>query len=358
MNDKRRSFHAYGPLTEKPSQPTSQGQQRFNRGHQRSRSAVMLSNGSGRRSFGLQPLAEEGTDDDSKKKTELADVDATVTVDSLQDMINTLKALPPVNLKDTAMNRSSSGGGGGHRKHSSVSLTKGIGADTMQSMVQNTVQELRNIPNDKNARQRSRRAASMSSSMEASAAYRNAALAEAEAKLSGNLGSKVGGTIQEEEPRTQPMPRRHSTSRATSGFVLDENRRLPGRRRYSESSSTFDRGALGVTGKRMSLQQLPTLSENSVLPNANRRLTFNKPLTLEDSNKRMIHSRRSSRNLDFDWRSCKSIFMHICRSHVIKLMHIGDSFKSNVASILTNYSLSAIIQPCTFHTYKSQLYKG
>lgn len=318
----------------------------------------MLSNGSGRRSFGLQPLAEEGTDDDSKKKTELADVDATVTVDSLQDMINTLKALPPVNLKDTAMNRSSSGGGGGHRKHSSVSLTKGIGADTMQSMVQNTVQELRNIPNDKNARQRSRRAASMSSSMEASAAYRNAALAEAEAKLSGNLGSKVGGTIQEEEPRTQPMPRRHSTSRATSGFVLDENRRLPGRRRYSESSSTFDRGALGVTGKRMSLQQLPTLSENSVLPNANRRLTFNKPLTLEDSNKRMSHSRRSSRNLDFDWRSCKSIFIHICRSHVIKLMHIGDSFKSNVASILTNYSLSAIIQPCTFHTYKSQLYKG
>ncbi|KAI9492332.1 hypothetical protein BDB00DRAFT_883467 [Zychaea mexicana] len=327
--DKRRSFNTYAPLLEKSTAPPNKDRP-FTRGHQRSRSAVMLTNSGSRKSFGLQPLSEESED----KK---------VTVDSLQDMINTLKGLPPVMLKEntngaTARSNSISGATNNGSTSSStssysrrLSLGNGIsGPDTMQNMVQNTVQELRNI--DKSARRRSRRASSMTSTLEASVALRDVALAEAEAKLMGTFAKIEGTSVDQKQGKGQEevdydddddddgdepsikemlmsMPRRHSTSRHVG--LNEENVapiRTASRRRYSESSgNSFDMSSLpGAGGKRTSLQQLPTLSENAEMFGSGkgaRRLTFNKPLTLEDSNKKISHSRRSSRNLDYDWRS-------------------------------------------------------
>ncbi|KAI9276816.1 hypothetical protein BDA99DRAFT_567729 [Phascolomyces articulosus] len=332
--DKRRSLNTYAPLIT----PSTNKDRPMTRGHQRSRSAVMLTNSSSRKSFGLQPLSEEsGAGVDNKK----------VTVDSLQDMINTLKSLPPVTLNkegngpmpngtisSSAVIGSSSSSRPGSRRPS-------IGPDTMQDMVQNTVQELRNIDKHTAARRRSRRASSMTSTLEASVALRDFALAEAEAKLMGTFAKIEGKNLdikEEEEEEDEldnkepssikqmlmSMPRRHSTSRHVGLNEEIHNNgiapiRTAGRRRYSESSgNSFDMSSLSSlggngsmgnsgTGKRMSLQQLPTLSENAEMSGkAGRRLTFNKPLTLEESNKKISHSRRSSRNLDYDWRSSTS----------------------------------------------------
>lgn len=264
----------------------------------------MLTNQNANRNFGLQTLTEEGGDGQSAEAP-------LMTVDSLQDMINTLKSLPPVTLKESgpSSNRNSASSLAMPRKHRSVSLSmNGYGPDAMQNMVQSAVQELRNIPNDKNARRRSRRASSMNSSFEASAAFRDAALAEAEAKLTGTL-SKIENL--DNVPR-RTMPRRHSTSQRLSSTSFGHEERGPGRRRYSESSSSFDLNSLNLNGKRLSLQQLPALAENteeSDTVKAGRRLTFNKPLVLEDSNKKIGQSRRSSRNLDYDWRASKGSFL-------------------------------------------------
>ncbi|KAG0174502.1 hypothetical protein DFQ30_004135 [Apophysomyces sp. BC1015] len=301
--DKRRSFHTFGPGLEN----TRPRQQQPHRGHQRSRSAItsdMLSNHSGRRTLGLQTLTEEG--EDPKKKREEAG--RSVTVDSLQDMINTLRSLPPITTKeDSANNRKSVG----HRKqHSMSALNFGphqgkrlsYNGD-MQMVLQNTVQEIRSI-NDKAERRRSVRASSISERDEDAYVSREAALAEAEAKLMGTYKKEQinDGATQEK------MARRHSTSRHLS---YEEQRgndfaRPPGRR-FSESSGSFD-SSLPNTNKRMSLQ-LPTLSENSeessTSGKSGRRIQFNKPLNLSLDEKR-THSRRSSRNFDYDWRSSTS----------------------------------------------------
>ncbi|KAI7887119.1 RNB-domain-containing protein [Lichtheimia hyalospora FSU 10163] len=317
--DKRRSLQSYSPLIDTTNRSSSSTSS-FSRGHQRSRSAVMLGNFTGRRGSGLlQTLTEEA----AAASTTTTEDDKKVTVDSLQDMINTLKSLPPVTIKEGTQVMPSSSTSVPtppqrmpQRRRSTLS-----GADTMQNMVQNTVQELRNI--DKHgamgmgaARRRSRRASSMTSTLEASVALRDAALAETEAKLLGTFAK-----IEEDEPDVAmvpptPIPRRHSVSRP----IMEDTPMMRPRRRYSESSSGFDlsslhNGTTSATGggpKRMSLQQLPTLAENGEMASSRsgRRLTFNKPLTLEDSNKRISngpssagHSRRSSRNLDYDWRS-------------------------------------------------------
>ncbi|KAI7858963.1 hypothetical protein BDC45DRAFT_553924 [Circinella umbellata] len=341
--DKRRSFHTYAPLVT----PSTNKDRPMTRGHQRSRSAV-ITNSSSRKSFGLQPLSEEEHNEDNHNSyyNKNSNNNSKVTVDSLQDMINTLKSLPPVNLNgpnptSTQSSTHISGSRPGSRRPS-------IGPDNMQNMLQNTVQELRNInDNNKNQQQqqqqqqqmnrrRSRRASSMTSTLEASVALRDLALAQAEAKLMGTFAKIEGRNLDktemnhpldenedEEEDCHEPsikqmlmsMPRRHSTSRQYGGLNNDENGGMPtmrtaGRRRYSESSgNSFDMSSLpslcnNGMGKRMSLQQLPTLSENAEMLSgkAGRRLTFNKPLTLEESNKKISHSRRSSRNLDYDWR--------------------------------------------------------
>lgn len=306
MSDRRRSMDPFQktPLTPKPQK--EQQEKAFVRGHQRSRSAVMLTNQS-KRNFGLQTLTEEMKQPEKEE-------DQSVTVDSLQDMINTLKSLPPVTLKESNRNSQrklslsmmkplASAAAAGSTSSSSTSGSSS-GADTMQNMIQNTVQELRNIPpQDKTVRRRSRRAASMNTTLEASTAMRDAALAEAEAKLLGQQGR-----IMEEGP-TNPrlgMPRRHTTSLKgpppLASSSADLFSRPAGRRRYSESSGTFDPSTL--IGKRTSLQQLPTLSENTELK-PSRRLTFNKPLVLEDSNRSLPGSRRSSRSYDNDWRASK-----------------------------------------------------
>lgn len=126
---------------------------------------------------------------------------------------------------------------------------------------------------------------------------RDEALAEAEAKLMGTFQPK------------KKDGRRNSDVRP------------PSSRRYSESQQ-FDNNApistsvssSGLSSKRTSLQ-MPTLSENVATENGSgsgRRIVFNKPLNLSASNKEETlieskrlsgHQRRSSRNLDFDWRS-------------------------------------------------------
>ncbi|CDH57087.1 rnb-domain-containing protein [Lichtheimia corymbifera JMRC:FSU:9682] len=324
--DKRRSLQSYSPLIDTTNRSSSSSSSSsFSRGHQRSRSAVMLGNFGGRRGSGLlHTLTEEAAAATATTTTTTED-DKKVTVDSLQDMINTLKSLPPVTIKE---------GGGQQQQQVMPSPSTSVptppqrmpqrrrstlsGADTMQNMVQNTVQELRNIDRHSvgmvGARRRSRRASSMTSTLEASVALRDAALAETEAKLLGTFAK-----IEEDEPDATmvpptPIPRRHSVSRP----IMEDPPIIRPRRRYSESSSGFDlsslhNGSLGGGPKRMSLQQLPTLAENGEMSSSlrsGRRLTFNKPLTLEDSNKRLSngpssagHSRRSSRNLDYDWRS-------------------------------------------------------
>ncbi|KAI9318073.1 hypothetical protein BX666DRAFT_1934548 [Dichotomocladium elegans] len=278
--DKRRSFNTFSPVPDSLGSP--QVSTVFARGHQRSRSAVMLSNIQTRRTSGLQTLAEEGADEKR------------VTVDSLQDMINTLKSLPPVTIKEQLPPTQP------QPQQPEPQRRPLTGADTMQSIVQNTVQELRNI--DKHARRRSRRASSMTGTVESSIFLRDSALAEAEAKLSGTFARIDEDDLNNDKPMPL-IPRRHSASRPSI-----EDPIIRPIRRYSESSSGFDLATLNGTSngpKRMSLQQLPTLAENpEAALKSSRRLTFNKPLTLEESNKKMGgHSRRSSRNLDYDWRS-------------------------------------------------------
>ncbi|KAF7725621.1 hypothetical protein EC973_009500 [Apophysomyces ossiformis] len=300
--DKRRSFHTFGPGLE-TSRPRQQQPQR---GHQRSRSAItsdMLSNHSGRRTLGLQTLAEE---EDPKKKREEAG--RSVTVDSLQDIINTLRSLPPITTKEESVNNRKSVG---HRKqHSMSALNFGphqgkrlsYNGD-MQMVLQNTVQEIRSI-NDKAERRRSVRAGSISERDEDEYISREAARAEAEAKLMGTYKKEES----EDSSIQEKTARRHSTSKH---FSYEEPRasdfvRPPGRR-FSESSGSFDSSPPN-TNKRMSLQ-LPTLSENSEESTtggkSGRRIQFNKPLNLSVDEKK-THSRRSSRNFDYDWRSSTS----------------------------------------------------
>ncbi|KAF7731437.1 hypothetical protein EC973_000245 [Apophysomyces ossiformis] len=157
-------------------------------------------------------------------------------MDSLKDMINTIKTLPPITSKDE--NRTH-----GHRRQ--------LSASSLTVHVED--------------RQRRKRAESISEEV-----TREAALAETRAKLMGTFTRK----------KEAGEPER------TGEFT---------RRRYSDAS-TFD--------KRTSLQ-LPPLSENMEVPangRSGKRIVFNKPLDLS-LEERKPSSRRSSRNLDNDWRA-------------------------------------------------------
>lgn len=253
-------------------------------------------------------MIEEDQDAQKKKK----DVD----IDSLQDMINTLKNLPPIISPNatTVSTDNSNRKSLGHRKQHSMSalVTGGVGNQQHHQVTSNKrlsynngVSDMQSNINSSENRRRSKRSSSISSSSNDvrdgnifNTLSRDEALAEAEAKLMG---------------------------------TFQNNRKNMGRR-YSESQQQqFDASKIGTStssgllSKRTSLQ-LPTLNENmATTPSSSstgRRITFNKPLDLSSAgkfdtgdtlveNKRLSgtgngHQRRSSRNLDLDWRSSGS----------------------------------------------------
>ncbi|KAI8978961.1 hypothetical protein BDB01DRAFT_852185 [Pilobolus umbonatus] len=289
VQEKRSSFNGFvEPTRSKPLSSQHQQQQSDDRIHQRARSASasdLVFNHGNRRNFGLQTLVEE---DDQKKKNK------EVTVDSLQDMINTLKNLPPIissnkpimgHRKQHSMSALVLSGGTNNLVTSNKRLSYNTGGSDMQSALKSNYQE----PNQE--KRRTRRSQSISEydkHTNLSSFSRNEAWAEAEAKLMGT-----------------------HKSNNYDNFTLSPQR--PMSRRYSESSRA-ESTPLPSTGisKRGSLQ-LPTLSENSVVDNkSSRRIVFNKPLNLSNNtlndelveSKRLSgHQRRSSRNLDSDWRS-------------------------------------------------------
>lgn len=289
------------------------------RSHARSKSAItsdMFDNNALRNAHsasGLHTLAEEGskTSKELKRQSTAANghrsyrsgedqnLDESVAMSSLQDMINTLKSLPPIppsnrsstqNLEEPATRR-------GHRKQHSMSAINLHRNRFSQTLDQNnkahhtSLQELRNIPEIPeqrtskfpNGAQNTER----NSDDEESSEYysRGDALAEAEAKLMGTYKPKED----------------HVESTSTS---LKDRRRSG--RRYSDSNGSdrpsFSTVAASSFSKRTSLQ-LPTLSEtNEMAANGkSKRLTFNKPLDL--SLEKKGHRRSTSRNFDSDWRA-------------------------------------------------------
>lgn len=251
-------------------------------------------------------MVEEDQDAQKKKK----DVD----IDSLQDMINTLKNLPPIISPNTTASTDDRKSLGHRKQHSMSALVTGGGVGNQHHQVtsnkrlsyNNGVSDMQSNINSSENRRRSKRSSSISSNNNDirdgnifNTLSRDEALAEAEAKLMG---------------------------------TFQNNRKNMGRR-YSESQQQqqqqqFDASKIGTSAsssllsKRTSLQ-LPTLSENmATTPSStSRRIAFNKPLDLSSAgkfdagdtlveNKRLSssgtgngHQRRSSRNLDLDWRS-------------------------------------------------------
>lgn len=309
MPDKRRSF-GY----EKPSRPPSfQPQQQQQHGHQRSRSSSDLvsnpSNNGRRNNFGLQTLVEE---EDANRKKTAANAAAFTNLDSLQDMINTLKNLPPIISNPISQNNTSTVKG--HRKQQSMSaLLSGNGNHQVTSNKRlsynnsNGVSDMQSNlsfeqPSD-NSKRRSGRSQSISGVKDSNifnTLSRDEALAEAEAKLMGTFQPSTS-TKREGSRRNSDV--RPSSSHRYSGSQQYDN--------HGPISSSVSSGVL--TNKRTSLQ-MPTLNENVATENgmSGRRINFNKPLNLsaakEDAlneSKRLSagHQRRSSRNLDYDWRA-------------------------------------------------------
>jgi exoribonuclease R len=239
-----------------------------------------------------------------------------VDIDSLQDMINTLKNLPPIISPNTTANGTSDnkknlghrkqhsmsalvgsgiGGGGGGNQHHQVTSNKRLSYN-------NGVSDMQSNINSSENRQRSRRSSSISNSNDVrdgnifNNLSRDEALAEAEAKLMGTF-----------QKNRKNMGRRYSESQQ--------------QQQQFDSSKIGTSASSGLLSKRTSLQ-LPTLNENmATTGSTGRRITFNKPLDLSSSNankfentfgdtlvenKRLSgggHQRRSSRNLDMDWRA-------------------------------------------------------
>ncbi|KAI9269424.1 hypothetical protein EDC94DRAFT_598818 [Helicostylum pulchrum] len=300
--DKRRSL--IGPTDKKLSFQQSKG-------HQRSRSSsdLVVSNlsiANGRRNinnFGLQTLVEE---EDAQKKNKPSQMD------SLQDMINTLKNLPPVinnpvaphtkgHRKQHSMSAlvsSSYSGNGNHQvtNNKRLSYNNSNGVSDMQTNL--------SFEKPSDNRNRSRRSQSISNSSDGfdssnifNNLSRDEALAEAEAKLMGTFQPK------------KKDGRRNSDVRPPSSRRYSESQQFENNTPISTSVSS------GLLSKRTSLQ-MPTLNENVATENgasgSGRRIMFNKPLNLsaakEDAlteSKRLSsgHQRRSSRNLDLDWRA-------------------------------------------------------
>ncbi|KAI9320685.1 hypothetical protein BX666DRAFT_1852183 [Dichotomocladium elegans] len=282
--DKRRSLH----------QQQQQQQQPRDRSHQRSKSAIIsdMSNQShGRRksNFGLHTLAEEV---DSQKQQD----DQSVTVDSLQNMINTLRTLPPYASKedgDVSPQSSSNATPTNDGKRMSHNIgNSGNRRSSMHGGID--IQSL--LPLHHEAKSDRRRSSMMmrgrpsieeeneNEGEEDSFLSREAARAEAEAKLMGTFRNP-------DASQSSPTSRRQSNRNSMSSDLL---RALS--RRYSESpSDPTNQGSSRVS------VHLPTLPESQETSRTNRRISFNKPLNLgADSNK---STQRSSRNIDHDWRS-------------------------------------------------------
>ncbi|KAI8150195.1 hypothetical protein BJV82DRAFT_662281 [Fennellomyces sp. T-0311] len=325
--DKRRSFHVLGPVDN--SRSRQQQQHNHQRGHQRSKSAItsdMLSNQNGSRrntNFGLHTLAEEEDGHHRRRQQQQQQQqrdEQSVTVDSLKDMINTLKTLPAYSNEES----STAGSRRNSRKHQSLNnfgLPQGTrrlsynGSSNFRNSSNGIdIQSVLPIPSaeEKADRRRSSamrmRAGSINEQDEDSYVSREAARAEAEAKLMGTY-KKPESNGNGDSSQSVPNSRRQSSRSST----LSDAAARSSSRRYSESSGSggFDLNSLNPTtssssSKRVSLQ-LPTLNENSEEPSAgraNRRITFNKPLNLgNDTNKAMGHNRRSSRNFEYDWRN-------------------------------------------------------
>lgn len=319
MPDKRRSLNP----EPKPRPPSFQQSQ--SRGHQRSRSAsasdlTAPNNNNGRQNtnFSLHTLVEE--EDAHKKKKD-------VDLDSLQDMINTLKNLPPIISSNNTQQPL------GHRKQQSMSALLSGGASAVPKNhhpVTNNKRLSYNISNggseiqplSSDVRHRSRRSQSVSSSSNPivdtnmfNTLSRDEALAEAEAKLMGTFSQAKKGNQSRHNSGQGPPPSASSSSS----------------RRYSESQKFDASGMTASTSssKRASLQ-MPTLNENMVTSSTSsgRRIHFNKPLSLISSNKDTTesgdynskrlsggHQRRSSRNLDMDWRTPSSSINHAANNN-------------------------------------------
>ncbi|KAI8368422.1 hypothetical protein EDC96DRAFT_479673 [Choanephora cucurbitarum] len=273
------------------SRPLSLHQPQDRGGHQRSRSAsasdlVFQSNGR-RNNFALQTLIEE--EDAQKRKKD-------VDLDSIQDMINTLKNLPPLishppNGPQSPMIPNSGAHGGGH--YSQVTNNKRVSYS-------NSKMNSDNMDFFFDKRRSSRSSDSLFDNTGPIFFHdpfsRDDALAEAEAKLIGTFGQKR---------KENNGSRRNSLHTGPPPTLTS--------RRYSESQSFDTKGASnGLMSRRTSLH---TLHESS----PGRRIMFNKPLNLTSSNKTEPtdfiehrrpstgnHPRRLSRNLEQDWRTPSS----------------------------------------------------
>ncbi|KAI8098895.1 uncharacterized protein BX664DRAFT_354405 [Halteromyces radiatus] len=347
--DRHRSLDSSGrPSRQSFQSPASRNNNNNNnnnsKAHQRSRSASasdMGYFGTRRNHSGLQTLTEEGghqeqenhinnfsksrrtsTTTTTTTTTTISGRRESVTMDSLKDMINSLKAIPPTtSVSTSSLSTSATNGTGrryGHRKQQSMSslssgqqqsqhsnirrsYNDGNKTSDMHSVLQNTVQELRSIPFSSSDKVTAPRPSSSSSyrrfgnhssnsnsGSDDDMVARDDALAEAEAKLMGSF--------------------------MTTGISNNKHHSSITRRRSSDSSTDLPL----TLHKRTSLQQLATLSEETgpltdrltasrSFSALSKRTQFNKPLDLystdEGSKRKSLgHSRRSSRNVDMDWR--------------------------------------------------------
>ncbi|KAG0175215.1 hypothetical protein DFQ28_005394 [Apophysomyces sp. BC1034] len=175
----------------------------------------MLSNHIGRRNFGLQTLTEEG--EGAKRDS--------VTMDSLKDMINTLKTLPPITSKEDGRQH-------GHRRQSSASSLS-INADD---------------------RQRRRRAESISEEIS-----REAMLAETREKLMGTFKKKKEGG---ENERSEEFIRRRYSDAST--FDKRPSLQLP------SLSENVEAPVNGRSGKRIVFNKPLNLSLDEKKPSSRR----------------------------------------------------------------------------------------
>lgn len=235
------------------------------RSHQRSRSASdfsFINSNNRRNNLALQTLAEEQISQRDRKN---------VDIDSLNDIINTLKNLPPI-ISSPPMETKPFG----HRKQQSMSSFHSsenpqVTNNKRLSYNKPTAAGSDNTTNFQTIekKRRSKRSQSVSNDLFHSmkkegnifdTLSRDEALAEAEAKLMGTFDQKGKDTRRNRQSQPNIIPK-------------------------SASSSLLPKHT-----------SMPPLNENEA-SSSDRRISFNKPLNLANSNKRL------SRNLDSDWRS-------------------------------------------------------
>ncbi|KAG2187329.1 hypothetical protein INT44_005015 [Umbelopsis vinacea] len=342
--EKRRSALVFSAFSHMNIDSTGQSSQpRSERGHQRSRSAVIAPpfDGSPRASNGtLHTLEEEGGNVDRRysqqplagrrstrsfaQQESIGSADGSEpqsAMSSLRDMINTLKQMPP----DEPMQRTVLS----HRKQQSMSSVPAYSRQNRLSQHDSVnAQTLRNIADNRRNSAIHSKHLSMSDFSRLSAndddeddyMSRADALAEAEAKLMGTYQKPERQRDTTDDTKSQRRSRQIYAQPGGGQFNLHENefsdqrhsRRLsePNAAKYDprrfsdmpETSTSYTNNRSSMSNKRMSLH-MPTLNEMGEDPNrhgTSRRINFNKPLDLgQDSNK------RRSRNFD-DWRSSAS----------------------------------------------------